>query len=465
MVEENGEDESIGKSADAICSRKEVVEEDVSKGPDEVNLEHEHSAINAPSKRSKIGNGQRKVPKTPHAKVKGYVANNGAFVVKRIFFRIQLALYDNRSTITAIEEIHYSWNDEQVKVIKELEFGELVNIKPFEIPKDIVSWGAELVKVCSGFYCNGVRKRNKENKASVIGCVYVLTGVHKRLDLLDQDMEELRGDLEGVWEEVKCISKSVEAANRSVMEVEDELRDNRDNIRKEEGRRQENSYMHCENEGRFCFGNSAKWNEEDDQLGGDVNDEIGVAGNKIPGWKIENEQDKETLIEEYVGSYNQYNDMKIDNDCFSDGDDKLSGGEISGEGVLTAHENDRKQAVVTEAETYKWKGRMRRMAERVPEVYVTRSNESQTKKTTQVVHRFIPIEECMTRVQQPNAHDSSGYVTCFIKNLEQSRKASPVHSNSHRNDIDIRLFLEEINLARDCILKAFGYDIGCNNPV
>ncbi|KAI5649220.1 hypothetical protein M9H77_35225 [Catharanthus roseus] len=80
MVEDNREDESVRKLADAICNQKEIVEEDVSKGPDKVNLEHEHFAVNAPSKRSKTGNGQRKVSKTKQANVKGYVEDNRAFV-------------------------------------------------------------------------------------------------------------------------------------------------------------------------------------------------------------------------------------------------------------------------------------------------------------------------------------------------------------------------------------------------
>ncbi|KAI5667167.1 hypothetical protein M9H77_17020 [Catharanthus roseus] len=112
-------------------------------------------------------------------------------------------------------------------------------------------------------------------------------------------MKELQRGLEGVREEITCIGKSVEGTNRSVMEVvinmmtmlkkgqEDELRDNRDDIREEEGRRA-NSIMGTVQRG----------------------------GNPI---------------EEYVGFDNQYNDMKIDKDCFSDGNDKLSGGEIGGE--------------------------------------------------------------------------------------------------------------------------------------
>ncbi|KAI5671514.1 hypothetical protein M9H77_11878 [Catharanthus roseus] len=180
----------------------------------------------------------------------------------------------------------------------------------------------------------GVRKQKFENKASVIGVLSWVTtfrgivlsrgedvpivdveelgvdvhleGVHKRLDLLDQNMKELREGLEAVREEVTYIGKSMEATNRS-KGWEDELRD----IREEEGR-------------RFYFGNSRKWNEEDDELGGDVNDEIGVVANKRAEWKTENEEEKETPNEEYVGFDNEYNDMKMDKDGFSDANDKFS---------------------------------------------------------------------------------------------------------------------------------------------
>ncbi|KAI5667861.1 hypothetical protein M9H77_17714 [Catharanthus roseus] len=226
--------------------------------------------------------------------------------------------------ITAIKEIHRLLNDEQVKLrIREL------NWSKFVLDSIVI----------------GMRKQNKMNEASMmvlsriialrgiglfrgedepivdveeLGMDVCLEEVHKRLDLLYQNMKELRGGLEDVREEVTCIGKSVEAANRSVMEVEDELRDIWDDIREKEGR-------------RFCSGNNTTWNEEDDQLGGDVNDDIGVAGNKMVECKIQNEEKKETTNEKFVGSDNEYNDMKIDKDSFSDRNDKLSEGEIGGE--------------------------------------------------------------------------------------------------------------------------------------
>ncbi|KAI5668729.1 hypothetical protein M9H77_18582 [Catharanthus roseus] len=414
MVEDDGEAESIGKLVDTFCTRKEIVEEDVTKGHDEVNFKHENSAINAPSKRSKMGNRQRKVPKTQKTKVKGYVEYIGTFFIffsdlasmvhvlfSWVGFNLQ-ALYNNCCTITTIKGIHRSLNDEQVKVVKELGFGELVKIKPFEIPEDIVltiltvnddeevesvlriksdtidiiealvkgNYDSELEREFDFEIEHGmIPKWNRENKASVVGCVYILymecfylfgermlletsrnltrvlnwdksrvlnrvialrgiglfrgedisiidieelgvdvrlEGVHKRLDLLDQNIKELRGCSEGVRKEVTCIGKSVEAAIRSIMKVvmkiitmlkeglEDKLRDD---IREEERRRQK----------KFSY-----------------------AFNKMAGWKIENEQEKETPIEEYVGSDNQYNDMKIDKDCFSDGNNKLSEGKTGG---------------------------------------------------------------------------------------------------------------------------------------
>ncbi|KAI5678082.1 hypothetical protein M9H77_09032 [Catharanthus roseus] len=63
---------------------------------------------------------------------------------------------------------------------------------------------------------------------------------------------------------------------------EDELRDNTDDVREEEGRRQENLDMHVKMRDEYVLG-TTKWNEEDDQLGGDVNDEIGVVVNKMGG--------------------------------------------------------------------------------------------------------------------------------------------------------------------------------------
>ncbi|KAI5682261.1 hypothetical protein M9H77_03489 [Catharanthus roseus] len=490
MVQDNGEDESVGKPADAICNWKEVVEEDVSKGPDKVNLEHEYSAKMHHQSDQRRGMDNERCLIHNKQKLKGMWRKMGHLCLKMVLFfdfakgiyvKNFVALYDDRCTITTIKEIHRSVNDEQVKVVKDLWFWELVKFKPFEILKDIVSWAInnfdcerhclhvhgkmmfvdekemesvlgiksgtiDIIEALVKGNCDSalereldfeIKKRNRENKASVIGYMYMLAilymecfypvgkrllpetsrnltrvlnwdknrvlsrvktlqgiglfrgedvpivdikeldvddhleGVHKRLDLLDQNMKELQGALE----EVICICKSVETANRSVMEVamnmmtmlkkdqEDELRDNRDDTREEEGRRQENSYMHY------------------DELGGDVNDEIGVAGDKMPGYKIENELEKENPIEKYIGSDNQCNNMKIDKDCFSDGNHKLSRGEIGGEdddplnsvnlksflhdiqmafekqssessgefnrarvaGVHTTHENDRKQ--------------------------------------------------------------------------------------------------------------------------
>ncbi|KAI5669603.1 hypothetical protein M9H77_19456 [Catharanthus roseus] len=465
MVEDNREDESVRKPADTFCNWKEVVEEDINKGPDNVNLEHEHSAHHQSDQRQGMDNGR------------------WAFLL--FFYFLCYALYDNRCTITTIKEIQHSLNDEQVKVVKELGFRELVKVKLFEIPKDIVSWclnihrkivfvnekdmesvlginsgNVDIIEALVKQNCDSelerelgleiehgmIVKRNRENKVSLIRCMYVLAilymkhfypvgerilletfrnltrvlnwnknrllsrvialqgigpfrgkdvpivdveelcmdvcleGVHKRLDLLDQNMKQLRGGLEGVLEEVPCIGESVEVANRSVMELvmnmitllkkgqEDKLRDIRDDIREEEGRRQKNQIFN------------------DDQLGGDVNDEIGVVGNKMAEWEIKNEEEKETRNKEFVGYDNEYNDMKIDKDGFSDRNDKLSKGEIGGEDddllnpqssessrefnragvarIPTAHENDRKQAVVTEVETCKWKGRTRGTAER-----------------------------------------------------------------------------------------------------
>ncbi|KAI5653512.1 hypothetical protein M9H77_30699 [Catharanthus roseus] len=269
---------------------------------------------------------------------------------------------------------------------------------------------------------------------------------------------------------------------------EDELRDNMDDIREEEGRRQENSDIHCENEGQFCSGNNTKWNEEDDQLGGDLNDQIGVEGNKMAGWKFENELEKETAMEDYVIYNNQYNDMKIDKDCF----DKLSRGKISGEdddplnpvnlkGLLhvikmafekqssessgefnrarvgrvpTAYENDRKQAVVHEAETL---NELTVHLCYMQRCMLQEAMKARLRRQHKLSIDSFPIEECMTCIQQPNAHDCGIYIMCFMKNLKQSREAGPVqvHSISHLNDISIRLFFDDSNLARDWILKAF----------
>ncbi|KAI5676456.1 hypothetical protein M9H77_07406 [Catharanthus roseus] len=192
---------------------------------------------------------------------------------------------------------------------------------------------------------------------------------------------------------------------------EDELRDIRDDIREEEGRR------------------------------GDVNDEIGIVGNKMEKWKIENEEEKEALNEEYVGSDNEYNDMKIDKDDFIGGedDDPLNPVNLKGlldniktavetagvAGVPTTHENYRNQAVVTEKKTFHFRYMQRCMLQEAMKAGLKRQNKLSIDS--------FPIEVCMTCV----------YVMHFMKNLEQAREASPVQSN----------------LARDWILEAFGFDI------
>ncbi|KAI5657394.1 hypothetical protein M9H77_26187 [Catharanthus roseus] len=252
MVEDNGEDGSIRKPADTFCNRKEVVEEDVGKGPDN-------------------------------------------------------ALYDNCCMITAIKEIHRSLNDEQVNAVKEFGFGELVKIKPFEISKDIVPW------VVNNFDC-------ERWCLNVHGKIVFVDekGMESMLGIKILYMEHLYPVGERMLPEIsRNVTRVLNRDKNRVLSQEDELRDITDDIREEEGRRQKNSNMQCENEEKFCFGNSRKRNEEDDELGGDVNDEIGIAG---------------LLQDIKTGFEKQSSESSVE----------FNGAGVAG--VPTAHENDRKQA-------------------------------------------------------------------------------------------------------------------------
>ncbi|KAI5677870.1 hypothetical protein M9H77_08820 [Catharanthus roseus] len=444
---------------------EKVVEEDVSKGLENVNREHDHSAINVyfPNGRCEINclNVQGKIVFVDEKDVESMLGiksgtmdiiealvkgNIDSALERELGLEIEhpiIALPKVRKRLIVMDSygkefimkyvlfivgqflsplMKYSVRRSMLKLLSNIERREL-NWSKFFLVSVVIS----------------VRKQNKENKASFIGCVYILGmlymghfypvrekmlpkmsrnltrvlnwdknsvlswGIHKRLNLSDQNMKQLRGGLEGVREEVACMGRSVEAANRSVMEVvmnvmimlkkgqEDQLRNIREDIRKEEGRIQINSYIRCENKDRFGSGNSTKWNEEDEQFG-DVNDELGV-------------EEKDTPNEENVGINNEYNDMKIDNDGFSDENDKLSEGEIVrfSKGFLLVPSTSSEQGDAVHP--FRWGSHITDIVSRIKrhiipifkswwigrggEVYITRSNESWTKKITQAVHRFI----------------------------------------------------------------------------
>ncbi|KAI5663420.1 hypothetical protein M9H77_22743 [Catharanthus roseus] len=598
MVEDNGEDEYVRKPIDTFCNRKEVVEEGVvSKGPDNINLEHEHSAINTLLKRdtSFMNDEQAKMikPFEISKDTVSWVVNN--FDCERWSLNLhgKIVSIDEKdvenvlgikSGVMDIIEALVKGNCDSAlarKVGLEIEHGlialpkireRLMAIDSYEkefimkyvlfivgkflspltkssVRRSMLSLLSSIKQIrelnWSKFVLDsiviGLKKRNRENKASILymehfytigermlseisrnqtrvlnwdenrvlsrvtalqsighfrgedvpivdvkklGVDIHLEGVYKRIDLLDQNMKELRGGLEGVREEVTHIGKSVKASNRSVMEVvrKMKLRDIRDDIRGKEERSQKNSDVQCENKDRFCFGDSTKWNEEDDQLGGDVNDEIRVAGNKMAEWKIANEKEKESPNEEYVRSDNEYNDMEIDKDGLRK---HVNGKEGQGERLREPRDNHIadivsriKCSLFRSLKPRGWVGVINyfacmllsraRQVENGKDIsnwYLPswlQGNLLKRKIHIHIFNQFLTSEKYEGNVASCEKHKivifDSDWMLILIR-AKGDMVNEVVHSISHQNDIAIRLLLDESNLARDLILKAFGYNI------
>ncbi|KAI5658867.1 hypothetical protein M9H77_27660 [Catharanthus roseus] len=432
MVEDNGKDESVEKPTDAFCNLKEVAEGNISKGPGNVNLEYEHSAINV---HRSLNDDQVKVIKpfeylrtSCRGLLKFFYCERWRFNVHgKIMFvdekDIKSMLGIKRNCDTALER----------ELGLEIEHGMIVLPKIRERLIAIDSYGKEFIMKYvlfivgkflspltkslqirelnwSKFVLNSivisVRKWNRENKGSItdlrdigvfrgenipivdveeLGMDVHLDGVHKRLDLLDQNMKQLRGGLEGVREEVACIGKSVKAANRSVTEVKDELRDIRDDIREDERIRQKNSDIQYENKDKFGSGNR------------DVNDETGAASNKMVEWKIENKEAKETSNEYYL----------------------LKWKHVNGKG----------------------------------------GQEERLREPREVINCFACM--LLSRARQGNVFKGKTHIQIFNQFLTVEKyggnvaSCEKVHSISHRNDVDICLFLDASNFSRDCILKGW----------